>query len=137
MTSNVEIIEIDAQFLSNTLASDQVWFDPTRNLRADEGGVFITDVADAPLQVIGRLGEDGKWYIGSFFVDWGGRKASDFDDVIILRDEIVAARMIVQCTITALADPSFLSCADFAIFQERLARSERFVVRQRHAEGLH
>jgi hypothetical protein len=37
----------------------------TSNLPEDEGTVFVTAVADAPIQVLGRRGNDGQLYVGS------------------------------------------------------------------------
>ena len=51
-------------FLKNARRSKQTTFEPSAVLPDDEGRVFITSVPGAPVRVLGRLGRDGKWYIG-------------------------------------------------------------------------
>jgi hypothetical protein len=85
------------EMIAKALASEQTVFEDAvaEFLPDDEGLVFLTDVADAPVQVGGRLGLDGRWYIGFVFkAPARGVKPELPRGPLVLRDEPVAAAMI-------------------------------------------
>jgi len=90
------------ELIAAALASTQTTFETSSRLPDDDGLVFVTAVPDAPLKVCGRLGRDGRWYIGSFgIVPPDGRAdetaeiaAEKFPGALVLRDEPVAEAMI-------------------------------------------
>lgn len=59
--------DLTPAFAAAARASSQTTFE-TSDRAPDAVALFITDVEDAPLQIIGQLGSDGRWYIGSFAV---------------------------------------------------------------------
>jgi len=96
--------------------SKQTEFESSRVLPDDEGYTFFTVVPDAPLSVIGRLGRDGKWYIGYFgppdqpmpvlperegIVETPDGRVF----VIVLREEPVAERIVRWAIRRALQQP--------------------------------
>jgi hypothetical protein len=93
-------------FLKNARRSKQTTFEPSAVLPDDEGRVFITDVPGAPVSVIGRLGRDGKWYIGRAGIvspheeeerEYKARlEEGEARGIIVLRDEPVAEEMVRQ-----------------------------------------
>jgi hypothetical protein len=105
-------------FLKKARRSKQTTFEPSAVLPNDEGRVFVTDVPGAPVCVMGRLGRDGKWYIGRTGIEspheeeqreyrarleeleaWG---------VIVLRDEPVAEQMVRQGIRRLLSQPGLV-----------------------------
>jgi len=96
--------------------SKQTEFESSRVLPDNEGYTFFTVVPDAPLSVIGRLGRDGKWYIGYFgppdqpmpvlperegIVETPDGRVF----VIVLREEPVAERIVRWAIRRALQQP--------------------------------
>jgi hypothetical protein len=86
------------EMIAAARASNQTSFESSDQLPEGDGVVFITAVADAPLVVLGRLGPDGRWYIGRF-----GISPLDQDPcsrlpagILVLRNEPVAVAMIRQ-----------------------------------------
>ena len=132
-------------FLKKARRSKQTTFEPSGVLPDDEGRVFVTDVAGAPLQVIGRLGRDGKWYIGRVGIDppheeERERAQADLEvlearGIIVLRDEPVAERIIRQGIRRLLSQPDLVFRDDggegaalargYELFIDRL-RTSRF-----------
>lgn len=82
-------------FVAAARASTQTTFASSDRLPDDDSGaVFVTDVDDAPLQVLGRLGRDGKWYVGTFIVVPLDQDAPMLPGALVLRDEPVAEALI-------------------------------------------
>jgi hypothetical protein len=123
-------------FLKKARRSEQTTFEPSAVLPDDEGRVFVTDVAGAPLRVIGRLGRDGKWYIGQVGIDppheeEGLLEEAEARGLIVLRDEPVAEHLIRQGirqflsrSKVALSD-SFLARLRDSRFKDEIDRYER------------
>ena len=74
--------------------SDQTIFDQSDRLPDDDGAVFVTAVPDAPLQVCGRLGRDGRWYIGTFMVVPFDRSADEISSSAALATASRAHRIV-------------------------------------------
>src|SRR6516164_8364207 len=90
-------------FLKKARRSKRTTFEPSAVLPDDEGRVFVTDVPGAPVCVMGRLGRDGKWYIGSTGIEAAGTGAikarieeAAERGIIVSRDEPVAEQIIRQ-----------------------------------------
>jgi hypothetical protein len=90
-----------AELVAAARASDQTVFDNSDRLPDDDGVVFATAVPDAPLQVLGRLSSNGRWYITGVIVEPLDQAADntktvthDVPGMIVLCDEPVADAMI-------------------------------------------
>ena len=93
-------------FLKKARRSKQTTFEPSAVLPDDEGRVFITSVPGAPVRVLGRLGRDGKWYIGRAGIvspheeeerEYKARlEEGEARGIIVLRDEPVERRWSVR-----------------------------------------
>jgi hypothetical protein len=59
--------KLSQKAIAAALASRQLEFDSAEAAPTD-GATFVTHVADAPLQVMGRLERDGQWRITAFLV---------------------------------------------------------------------
>jgi hypothetical protein len=100
-------------FLKKARRSAQTTFEPSSVLPDDEGRVFVTDIAGAPVTVLGRLGRDGKWYIGSVGITPSSSHEEELRAkleawvarFIVLRDEPVAERMVRQGIRHLLSQP--------------------------------
>jgi hypothetical protein len=118
-------------FIAAARASSQATFEHSDRLPDDDGFVFVTNVDDAPLQILGRLGSDGRWYVGKFIVaplDMEDPHPPSLNGMIVLRDEPVAERM-VRHGIDRLLNAAIAGRAPqgkgFAAFTARL-RTSRF-----------
>ena len=59
--------KLSPKALAAALASQQLEFDSAEAAPTD-GATFVTHIADAPLQVMGRLERDGQWRTTAFLV---------------------------------------------------------------------
>jgi hypothetical protein len=88
------------EMIERACNSNQTEFENSNKLPDDDGVVFATAVPDAPLQVIGRLGRDGLWYIASYTVAplhldaSGPLNEQNMPGTLILRSEPIADAMI-------------------------------------------
>jgi hypothetical protein len=126
-------------FLKKARRSKQKEFEPSSRLADDDGATFYTVVPDAPLRVIGRLGRDGKWYVGRAVPP--SDKDKDLPEsegivetpggrvhLIVLRDEPVAERMVRQAIRAVLSRHHRIERDDPERFDTflRLLRAGRF-----------
>ena len=118
-------------FLKKARRSKQTTFEPSAVLPDDEGRVFVTDVPGAPVGVIGRLGRDGKWYIGRAGIvspheeeerEYKARlEEGEARGIIVLRDEPVAEEMVRQGIRRLLSQPG-LEFRDLFLARLRTSR---------------
>ena len=114
--------------IANARVSKQTRFESSNQLPDNEGRVFTTGVPDAPLQCIGRLGLDGRWYVGRYTLTSYDEYSPVLNNVpagiIVLRDEPVADAMIRHC-IDQVFGAAFAGHAPpgFADFRRQLAAS--------------
>jgi hypothetical protein len=120
---------VTPELVAQARASNQTKFRSSKRLPDNEGRVFVTDVPDAPLQVMGRLGLDGRWYISRYTTvsrddpNWSRINQLPIG-IILLRDEPVADAMICHCIDQALAAArAGQAPRDFADFKKRLMAS--------------
>src|SRR6516165_6295700 len=118
-------------FLKKARRSKQTTFEPSAVLPDDEGRVFVTDVPGAPVCVMGRLGRDGKWYIGQAGIEppheeeqreYKARlQEAEARGIIVLRDEPVAEQMVRQGIRRLLSQPG-LEFRDLFLARLRTSR---------------
>jgi hypothetical protein len=109
--------------------SKQTEFDSTDQLEDDEGLAFATAVPGAPLQVVGRLADDGRWYIACLAIAPSNEAAANpRDDIpagmIVLENEPVAEALIRYSLREALATPG--EPRDMIVERLAMPGAERF-----------
>ena len=132
-------------FLKRARRSKQTTFEPSAVLPDDEGRVFITSVPGAPVRVLGRLGRDGKWYIGQAGIEPPHEEEQreykarleelEARGVIVLRDEPVAEQMVRQGIRRLLSQPG-LEFRDLFLARLRTSRFKDEERLQHHLDAF-
>ena len=129
--TDLPLLIYSKSFLKKARRSKQTTFEPSAVLPDDEGRVFVTEVPGAPVSLGGRLGRDGKWYIGHVGIDspheeeqreYKARlEEGEARGIIVLRDEPVAERIIRQGIRRLLSQPD-LEFRDLFLARLRTSR---------------